>query len=84
MAHHERYRGNAIQVEERDDDGEELRINDRAIEAVPDPAIPGMWRSRYAFSPAPTLLELGRLVVDAQLALTTPQLDAIQAEEEDR
>jgi hypothetical protein len=78
VAHTEQYRNNRIEVRERDDGSEELLINDEVVEAAPDPSVPGMLSSRYSFSPAPTLQELGQLIVDAQLALTEPKLKSLK------
>ena len=83
MAHTENYGNHTIEVRDRPDGSEELRINNQVIDVRPDPSMPGMLRSRYAFSPAPTLLDLGRLVVDAQLALETPQLESMKPDWEE-
>ena len=81
MAKSERYRGSAIEVRRRRDGSQELRINNQVIDVAPDPDIPGMLRSAYAYNPAATLEALGQLIVDTQMALTEPQLEGLRSEE---
>jgi hypothetical protein len=83
MADNEQYHNNTIQVRKRADGSEELLINNKLIDVSPDRSMPGMLRSEYSFLPAPTLLELGRLVVDAQRALVNPKLDTLKPEEDE-
>ena len=81
MAKSERYRGCAIEVRRRRDGSQELRINNQVIDVAPDPDIPGMLRSEYAYNPAETLEALGQLIIDTQMALTEPQLEGLRSEE---
>lgn len=98
MAKVERYRNNGIQVRTKEDGSEELRINGTVIEVTFDPSphgeVPhgepghptsahGGYRSRYAFMHAPTLPELGQLIVDAQQSLTEPELPGLVPEKEE-
>jgi hypothetical protein len=76
------YRNQDIQVRKRRDGGEELRINDKPIDVKPDPTYPDWLRSDYAFQPAPTLEELGRIIVDTQRSLAEPLLEGITPEKE--
>ncbi len=83
MTTSDRFRGSTIEVRRQRDGKPELRINDRVMDVYPDPDIPGMLRSEYAYYPAATVEELGQHIIDTQMALTEPLLDGIRPEAED-
>lgn len=68
------YRGNTIETKEEDNEMK-LLINGEAVQVTPSNDLPGKLQSPLSFMPAADHLQLGKYIVDQQLALTEPMLD---------
>ena len=68
MANQMSYRGNKIQVK-RSGNRNQLYINNQKIPTDNAEDMPGCFRSAYSYLPSPSLLDLGRVIIDQQLSM---------------